>query len=97
MKKNLTNPMKSLIFNLMKKQFEKSGYRINKPSMIQPTNDYWMRVLLYFKKIFDIIANIEGDIVECGVGKGNTFLFLTFLMNFCIFFNMMIRCHLSRF
>ncbi|MBW3589266.1 MAG: TylF/MycF family methyltransferase [Actinobacteria bacterium] len=30
--------------------------------------------LLYHKRLFDLITNVEGDIVECGVGIGTTLL-----------------------
>ncbi len=33
----------------------------------------------YFSSKFDLIANVEGDIVECGVGFGHTLLLLCFL------------------
>jgi len=49
--------MKRLLIKMMKKQIEKSGYKIRKSSMIQPMKDYWMRLLLYFKKIFENIIN----------------------------------------
>jgi hypothetical protein len=39
---------------------------------------------LYQKRILDIVAHLEGDIVECGIGQGRTLLFwsiLTFAEN----------------
>jgi hypothetical protein len=35
--------------------------------------------LLYFKRLFDRIADIDGHIVECGVGKGRSLLLLATL------------------
>lgn len=35
--------------------------------------------LLYFKRLFDRIRNVPGDIVECGVGRGDSLLMLALL------------------
>lgn len=35
-------------------------------------------VLTYLYRLFGVINNIEGSIVECGVGKGQSFLYLNF-------------------
>jgi hypothetical protein len=36
--------------------------------------DYrWLVHFLYFKRLYELIQNVEGDIVECGVGAGHTF------------------------
>ena len=34
---------------------------------------------LYIKRLFDEVSELEGDIVECGVGRGNTFHFWAIL------------------
>lgn len=34
---------------------------------------------LYFKRVFDLIRNLDGDVVECGVGPGHSLLMFSFL------------------
>jgi hypothetical protein len=34
---------------------------------------------LYFARFFDLIRNLEGDVVECGVGRGDSFVMLSIL------------------
>jgi len=36
--------------------------------------------MLYQKRLFDAISGLKGDIVECGVGIGNTFLIWAILL-----------------
>lgn len=40
----------------------------------------WMRQFKYFIEIFKEIKNIPGDVVECGLGEGNTFAMLAYLI-----------------
>lgn len=40
----------------------------------------WMRQFKYFLQLYNIYKNIEGDIVECGIGEGNTFAMLAYLI-----------------
>lgn len=35
---------------------------------------------LYFQRMFDIIKDTDGDVVECGVGRGNSLLYLALLV-----------------
>lgn len=35
--------------------------------------------LLYFRRMFDLVKDVDGDIVECGVGRGNSLVLLAFL------------------
>ena len=35
--------------------------------------------LLFFKRLLDLTGDIEGDVVECGVGWGRSFMYLTLL------------------
>jgi Macrocin-O-methyltransferase (TylF) len=57
------------------------GYKITKiPSMKIKgkrqdirVNYKWLIHFLYFKEMFDLIADRKGDIVECGVGRGSSF------------------------
>lgn len=39
----------------------------------------WMRQFQYLTGLFDRITNVAGDVVECGLGEGNTFAMLAFL------------------
>ena len=39
----------------------------------------WMRQFRYFVRMFDRIATVAGDAVECGVGMGTTFAMLAYL------------------
>lgn len=58
--------------------FRKFGYEIRKAPSLKG-NMLWMRRFLYFDRMFNLISSVDGDIVECGVGKGQSFLFLAFL------------------
>ena len=40
----------------------------------------WINQFLYMAWLFDRIKNLEGDVVECGLGEGNTFAMLAFLI-----------------
>lgn len=40
----------------------------------------WMREFRYFLKLYNLYKRIAGDIVECGVGEGNTFAMLAYLI-----------------
>jgi len=35
--------------------------------------------LLYFKRLLDLVGDVEGDVVECGVGWGRSLLYLALL------------------
>jgi len=35
---------------------------------------------LYFKRLFDLVKDVEGDIVECGVAQGHSLLYLAILV-----------------
>lgn len=66
----------------IQKIFQSLGFDIKKRKKFPFHMDVvWLRKLLYFKQIFDGISSFEGDIVECGVGRGKTFFFLAFLMS----------------
>lgn len=39
-----------------------------------------MKQFEYLRHLFDQIRDVPGDIVECGVGEGNTFAMLTYLV-----------------
>jgi hypothetical protein len=44
-----------------------------------PISRRQLRTFLYLSYLYPYIKNIEGSIVECGVGKGRTLLYLVFL------------------
>lgn len=39
----------------------------------------WMRQFRYLTRMYELIRSIPGDIVECGLGEGNTFSMLAYL------------------
>lgn len=53
------------------------GVHLHKGPFI-PFSARQIRNLFYYKKMFNRIHNLEGTIVECGVGKGRSFLFLSY-------------------
>ncbi len=50
-------------------------------SHMTPVTSEWMGTFYYFLKRYQEIKNIDGDIVECGVGRGRTFLFFAFFLS----------------
>ena len=54
------------------------GYEIHS-RYILPIHVRQLRLFSYLSRQFERIKSVEGDIVECGVGKGRTFLYLTHL------------------
>lgn len=47
---------------------------------VTPITAQWLGTFLYYLRMYDRIRGVTGDIVECGVGRGRTFLFLAFLV-----------------
>lgn len=47
---------------------------------VTPMTAEWMGVFFYFMHMYERIRSLPGDIVECGVGRGRTLLFLAFLV-----------------
>ena len=43
-----------------------------------PRTILWLRQFTYFARLFELIKNTPGDIVECGSGTGRTFLMLAY-------------------
>ena len=39
----------------------------------------WMKQFRYLARLYELIRDIPGDIVECGLGEGNTFSMLAYL------------------
>ena len=69
----------SLTKTLVKKWSWKMGFEIRR--IAEPRMGYReVTRLFYFKRLFDLIKDVEGDVVECGVGRGGSFLYLAFLM-----------------
>src|SRR6266487_648209 len=46
----------------------------------QPVPVGWMRQFRYFTRLYDRIHGLAGDVVECGLGEGNTFAMLAYLI-----------------
>ena len=40
----------------------------------------WMKQFRYFLTLFEKISNLSGDVVECGIGEGNTFSMFAYLV-----------------
>src|SRR3989344_1004488 len=64
--------------SFLKNVLHKSGFDVVRYPTI-PFDVRRMKLLLYLNFLFGKLQNVPGDIVECGVGKGRSFLFLSFL------------------
>lgn len=69
----------------MKKIVKKILYRFGYD--VKPLHRYGLSIgypeikrFLYFRRMYEQIVDIEGDIVECGIGGGQSFIFLAFLV-----------------
>ena len=81
--------MKNMLKDAVKWTLRRSEIRVDIPmssigfelrrSTLVPMIDTKVRRLLYFRRMFERIRDIEGDVVECGVLYGESFLFLSFL------------------
>lgn len=47
---------------------------------VTPITSKWLGDFYYFVERYRGIEHLEGDIVECGIGRGRTFLYLAFLI-----------------
>lgn len=63
--------MKKLINSI----FKKLGLQLSRSNGIPATHTL-LRNSRYFSSKFDLIANLQGDVVECGVGFGHTLLII---------------------
>ncbi len=66
----------------LKKVLAKFGYEIRRPRMIASAPDFPLRTyskVLYLKRMFDLVKDVKGDVVECGLAQGKTFLILGLL------------------
>lgn len=46
----------------------------------QPVPIGWMRQFRYMARLYELIRNVPGDVVECGVGQGTTLTMLAYLV-----------------
>ncbi len=70
--------------SLIRRSLNYFGYNVLKPSAYKQFKTHYESLahLLYFKEIYDLITNLEGDIVECGVGRGHSFFKLCCLAHY---------------
>lgn len=61
-----------------RKVLYKLGIRIVASSMLYTDQD-WPDRLLYFQRLLSSVKNVQGDIVECGVGEGGTLIIFAIL------------------
>src|SRR3989344_8457746 len=47
---------------------------------VTPISSQWLPVFFYLNKLYGRIRHLHGDVVECGVGRGRTFLFIAFMV-----------------
>lgn len=66
--------MRQLINSILKK----FGLQLTRSNGI-PATYKLLRNSRYFASKFELVANVEGDVVECGVGFGHTLLLICFL------------------
>lgn len=68
---------------LVQKFLNLFGYELRRLSRRHgtPLSAEWFGNFYYFVRMYQQIRNVEGDIVECGVGRGRTFLYLSFLLS----------------
>jgi len=64
--------------NIIKRMLKIFGYELH-PLYSLPLHNRLLKSFSYFNFIYPKIADIDGDIVECGVGKGRTLLYLCHL------------------
>ena len=61
--------------SFIKRSLNYFGYNVLKPSAHKQFKTHYESLahFLYFKEIYDLVTDLEGDIVECGVGHGHSF------------------------
>lgn len=74
------NPTR-LVTRTIQRSLNHLGYEIVRRNTVRVNYD-WLAHFLYFKELYDLIPDVEGDVVECGVGYGHTFLKLCCLAHF---------------
>jgi len=73
---------KQTVKKLVRGPINKLGYDIVRAPRGMEVNKRWLAHFLYLKGLFDLIADVEGDMVECGVGHGHSFFKLCCLACF---------------
>lgn len=70
--------------NLIKRVIRKGRRMLQKPDahlgVVLPLNFQNITRLLYLKRMIDAIRNIDGDVVECGVGHGKSFFMMACIL-----------------
>lgn len=66
------NP-KQLVKKLIRRPFNHLGYDIVRMPRGFEVDYGWLVHFLYLKELYDLVRNVEGDAVECGVGYGHSF------------------------
>jgi len=67
--------LKQFVKTLIVKPLSYFGYKIlRKPEYVQLNVSYgWLAHFIYLKEMFDLVKDLKGDVVECGVGYGHSF------------------------
>lgn len=67
---------------IIKSLLGQAGWELRRRSSqhVTPITAQWLGAFLYYTKMYERIRDLPGNIVECGVGRGRTFLFLAFLV-----------------
>lgn len=63
--------------SLLKRLLRRYNVYVHKGPFI-PFGIRQIRNLFYYEKVYQRVANLNGSIVECGVGKGRSFLFFSY-------------------
>ncbi len=65
---------KGWLLGLARSTAKQFGYELSKKPDYKPitVDRWWLMQLLYFDDLFQLIADVGGDIVECGVGYGHS-------------------------
>lgn len=72
----------SFIKNIVKQLLNSSGFEVTRKTgkkMGIHTSHYWLVHFLYMNRLYERIKAVDGNVVECGVGRGNTFYKLCLL------------------
>ena len=72
-----------LVKKIVNSMLGRAGWELRRRSSqhVTPITGEWLGNFLYYSRMYDRVRNIPGDIVECGVGRGRTFLCFAFLVH----------------